>query len=412
MTTFEIPLGIEGVEIEKVEITTEGNIAIRAISTITGTLCHKCDNLIIKPYGYGAEVVLMDLPALGRKVFITIRPPKYICEYCDDHPTTTQQADWYNRRSSHTKRYEEYILLSLVNSTVSDISIKEDIGYEAVEGIINRHISQDIDWRKIRNIDKIGIDEISLKKGHKDFVTIITGYADNRLTILGVLKDRTKETVKQFLSSIPLRIKNKIKTVCTDMYDGFVNAAKEVFGKKVNITIDRFHVARLYRKSLDNVRKQEMKRLSKELPKEEFKKFKGIMWMIRKDKKYLTDKELLILHDLFNLSPILGLVYALCDELTSIFNENITRTKARNSINKWKKRVKDLGLDCFDKFLSTLDEWLVEITNYFTNRDTSGFVEGLNNKIKVIKRRCYGVLNPGHLFQRIYLDMEGYRLFA
>ena len=51
---------------------------------------------------------------------------------------------------------------------------------------------------------------------------------------------------------------------------------------------------------------------------------------------------------------------------------------------------------------------MIEITNYFIGRDSSGFVEGLNNKIKVIKRRCYGVTNITHLFQRIYLDLVGY----
>ena len=53
-----------------------------------------------------------------------------------------------------------------------------------------------------------------------------------------------------------------------------------------------------------------------------------------------------------------------------------------------------------------------EITNYFLKRETSGLVEGINNKIKVLKRRCYGIFNLGHLFQRLFLDLEGYRLFA
>ena len=66
----------------------------------------------------------------------------------------------------------------------------------------------------------------------------------------------------------------------------------------------------------------------------------------------------------------------------------------------------------FDSFLTTLDNWMDEITNYFLNRQTSGFVEGLNNKIKVLKRRCYGRLNLSHLFQRLHLDLEGYRLFG
>jgi transposase len=51
-------------------------------------------------------------------------------------------------------------------------------------------------------------------------------------------------------------------------------------------------------------------------------------------------------------------------------------------------------------------------SNYFLDRQTSGFVEGLNNKIKVLKRRCYGLLNPARLFQRLHLDLAGYRLFG
>lgn len=70
------------------------------------------------------------------------------------------------------------------------------------------------------------------------------------------------------------------------------------------------------------------------------------------------------------------------------------------------------GLRCLDHFLNTLGRWWQEILNYFVNRDNSGFVEGLNNKLKVLKRRCYGLFNLMHLFQHIFLDLEGYRLFA
>lgn len=70
------------------------------------------------------------------------------------------------------------------------------------------------------------------------------------------------------------------------------------------------------------------------------------------------------------------------------------------------------SLSCFDRFLDTLDHWWTEITNYFAHRDSSGFVEGLNNNLNVLKRRCYGLFNLGHLFQCIFLDLEGYRLYA
>ncbi len=100
------------------------------------------------------------------------------------------------------------------------------------------------------------------------------------------------------------------------------------------------------------------------------------------------------------------------EELTAIFEQQLTKEQATTEIKAWRKKVEESTLTCFDSFLTILDNHLNEITNYFVNRDTSGFVEGLNNKIKVLKRRCYGIFNVAHLFQRIFIDLEGYRLFA
>jgi len=258
----------------------------------------------------------------------------------------------------------------------------------------------------------IGIDEISLKKGHKDFVTIITMRVGKEIRILAVLKDRKKETVKAFFSRIPTRLRKTVRAVCSDMYDGFINAAKEIFSDKVKIIIDRFHVAKLYRKGVDTLRKAEMKRLKDTLVKEEYAKLKNVMWIVRKDTNSLLDEEVKVLQLLFMHSPVLETSYKLSKELTDLFNEDIQRSRAKRKIHAWIKHVKKSGICCFNTFLSTLEERIEEILNYFIHRQTSGFVEGLNNKIKVIKRRCYGILNPDHLLQRILLDLSGYSLFS
>ena len=74
--------------------------------------------------------------------------------------------------------------------------------------------------------------------------------------------------------------------------------------------------------------------------------------------------------------------------------------------------VRDSGLTCFDHFLGTLEHWMDEITNYFPGRLTSGWVEGFNNRIKVLKRRCYGLPSPASLFRRLWLDLNGLDAFA
>ena len=69
------------------------------------------------------------------------------------------------------------------------------------------------------------------------------------------------------------------------------------------------------------------------------------------------------------------------------------------------QKVRASKLRCFDSFLTTLESWLDDLAYYFINRHTSGFVEGFNNKLKVIKRRCYGIVNVTHVFQRLQLDL-------
>lgn len=409
---FEVLLDIPNVKIEKVEVDREGNYVITVRSTEEGTRCHRCGKSIHNFYGHGEVITVRHLPILGKQVYIRIRPPRYQCRDCDAHPTTTQRASWYESRSAHTKAFEKRILLTCVNSTVLDVSIKEGIGYDAVLGIMDRYIQKEVAWEKIQKLDVIGLDEISLKKGHQDFVTIVTGRDGHETMILGVLEDRKKATVKSFLLSIPKRLRRQVRAVCSDMYDGFVNAAREVFGKKVQLVVDRFHVAKLYGNALEALRKKELKRLKEELSDSEYKELKGVMWMLRKKDEELTEQEQKVLDKLFTYSPLLKQAYCFRNELTAIFELEICKRPAKQKINGWMKRVKNSGVRCFDKFLSTLETHKNEITNYFVDRYTSGFVEGLNNKIKVIKRRCYGIRNIERLFQHIYLDLSGYSLYA
>ena len=134
--------------------------------------------------------------------------------------------------------------------------------------------------------------------------------------------------------------------------------------------------------------------------------------MLRKKKEELRDDEFNTLECLFRHSPALKTAYRFSNQLTEIFEEDLSKRQATHKITVWKKRVKKSGLTCFNGFIKTLGKYIHEMTNYFLHRQTSGFVEGLNNKITVITRRCYGIVHVNHLYQRIYLDLEGYARFA
>jgi transposase len=112
--------------------------------------------------------------------------------------------------------------------------MKFGIGEAAVEGIINRHIHQQVDWQTIKAIPLLGIDEIALKKGHKDFVVIASAINEQgEKHRLAVLADRKKDTVKAFLSAIPSQQKATIKRVCVDRYEGYSNAVYETLSGRL-----------------------------------------------------------------------------------------------------------------------------------------------------------------------------------
>ena len=344
--------------------------------------------------------------------YLRYRPRRYQCLDCEGHPTTTERLTWHKSGSPHTTAYDNYLLLQLVNSTIKDVSIKEEVSYDRVLGVLERGVASQVDWSQYTHLGVLGLDEIALLKGHRNFVVIVTArLADGRVVLLGILPDRKKKTVADFLHSIPDRLKSTIHSACCDMYEGYTKALSEEL-PHVRIVIDRFHVAKAYRDSVDGLRKREMKRLKSTLSKEEYKQLKGNLWVIRKRPQDLKAEQKHVQQLLFEYSPALKTAYDLREQLTDIFDEPISKSVAEAKIRDWIERVSASGVKCFDAFIKTLNRLWHQITNYFVARHTSAFVEGLNNKIKVLKRRCYGLRNLTHLFQRIFLDLEGYRLFA
>lgn len=409
---IQIPLDLPDVQVEQYEQTPEG-LVITVVSTSKTTVCRRCGRSIDKFHGYDQEITLRHLPIFDRPVWIRIKPKRFQCPYCHKGPTTTQRCEWYDPKSPHTKAYEHWILRELVNSTLSDVGLKRGLSVASVEGIIDRHVQQQVDWSTVPALESIGIDEIALKKGHKDFVVIVSGVtAQHEKCILAVLPDRKKETVKSFLETIPLQQRAHVRQVCIDMNEGYRNAVQETL-THVQVVVDRFHVAKHYRDCADKARKDEMKRLKKNLPEQEYAQLKGAMWAFRKPWTALSEEQQTVLLRLFQLAPILQAVYVQREVLTGIFESRINKAQAENALAQWLKRITALGLICFAAFETTLNNWRDHITNYFVGRKTSGFVEGLNNKIKVIKRRCYGIYNLGRLFQHIWLDVQGRKvLFA
>ena len=410
MSNLSIPLGIDSLKIISQTVDISGNIIIDVESTKTETACHKCGQLTNKRHGHGEVLTIQHLPILDQPVFLRIRVVRYQCTHCDDHPLSSERYDWVERRSKTTKGFDRYINRQLIHSTVEDVAKK--VSYEIVESALQRSVKKDVNWTQYTELTTLGIDEIALRKGHYEYVVIVSSKnKKGDLSVIAVLPNRLKETVKTFLESIPERLRKTVNSVCTDMCDSFVQSACEIFGERV-VVVDRYHVSKLYREPLDQLRISEMKRLKSMLPQEEYAKLDNMMWIVRKKHECLSDVEKDQLALLYKHSPKLKEMHRAALKLTHIFNMHQNRKTALTKLNRWIASIQKSGLSEFDGFINTLTKYKTTILNYFKERKNSGFVEGLNNKIKVLKRRCYGVFKTDTLFQRLFLDLQGYQAFA
>jgi transposase len=169
---IEFPLDLPEVRVLGTELTERGELLVRVESTLQSAVCRQCAEVIRNFYGYDEPIRLRHLPVLNRRVIVELRPKRFRCPKCKGGPSTTQRCAWYDPRSPHTRAFEQSMLLALVGSTIIDVAIKNKLGPDALDGLVERHISAEVDWDRFESLGIVGLDEIALKKGHRDFVVI------------------------------------------------------------------------------------------------------------------------------------------------------------------------------------------------------------------------------------------------
>lgn len=410
--TISLPLDLPDVRVLATQVLPDATLLIEVESILRTAQRHCCGQAIDRFHGFDRPIRLRHLPVFGREVLIEIRPKRYRGPSCEGGPTSTQRCAWYEPNRPHTRAFEQEVLKRLVHSTVADISGQCDLGVKAVEGIMNHHVAPAVDWSGFTGLDTLGIDEAALLKGHSAYVAVIWAQeAEGHTHVLAVLPDRLQATVQTFLESIPAPLKATVTRVCMDMWEGYAGAVAAAL-PNAQIVVDRFHVAVLYREAVDEVRQAECRRLNAERPPERAVPTAELRPLLRREWRSLNLDQQGQVVELFEQTPTLASAYVLRTLLTAIFDSTPDRATAQRRLQLWVEQVKASGLSCFDKFINTLYNWQDGILNYFDGRHTSGFVEGLNNKLKLLKRRCFGLDDPVELFRRLWLDIEGPRLWA
>jgi len=222
--------------------------------------------------------------------------------------------------------------------------------------------------------------------------------------VLDVLEGRDKDLITNYLRANKGGRLAHLEEVTTDMWDGYVNAAQEVFGQTLRVTIDRFHVVKNFQEQLTQARRE----IQRGLGQEEAKELKGTRWLWQKNPENLTAEEQQQLSGLKERFPRLKQLVEQREALRAIFEDRNIQDAATGvrRLRAWMEQAQTLGLKALQAFCKTLTNWMEFIANYFVSRSSNGRTEGFNHGLRAILWRGFGMLNFQHFRLRV-LDRFG-----
>jgi len=218
--------------------------------------------------------------------------------------------------------------------------------------------------------------------------------------VLDVLESREKDVLVRWLTAAKESgLLSSVQEVTCDMWDAYVEAAKEAFGPGVRITIDRFHVMKNFQDRLSEARRE----IQRTLPKERAKELKGSRWLWLTNPQNLTPEQRAELEGLKRKFPELGRLAEHREALRRIFEDGrVGRPEtAVRKLRGWCRRGRRLGLKALEQFNRTLENWMDKIANYFVSRSSNGRTEGFNRGLRAILWRACGMSNFSHFRLRV-----------
>lgn len=273
---------------------------------------------------------------------------------------------------------------------VSAVADMVSLNEESVWRILAHYVKEALENVDLSDVDTIGIDEISVKKGHQ-YITLF--YDFNETRVIHIEPGKGKDALKRFKKVMEDKIEpNQIKYISMDMSPAFISGAKEYF-PDAKVVFDKFHIVKMANDTIDKVRRKEYEK-NKELGKTRF------IWL--KNPENLSEREIQKLHSIKNLDTKTAKAYQFriaLQRLWSIKHPYIVR----KYFNKWYYWATHSNIDEIVKLAKTIDKHFSGIMEAIKRKLNNGVVEGMNNKIKTAFKRSYGFKTEKYRNTMIYL---------
>jgi transposase len=299
----------------------------------------------------------------------------------------------------YTKRFAYYVGRRCRTATVKDIAQELKLDWHTVKELDKQYMQAQLTKAGKPRPKVIGVDEISIRKGHT-YRIVVSDLEKSRPIWFGG-QDRSEPSLTRFFEELGKPKSEKIRLAVMDMWKPFRNAT-QACAPQAAILYDKFHVVRHLGEALDQVRKSEYGRLSGQ----DRRFIKGQKYTLLSHRDNLDLKGRQALKTLLHINKRLNTAYLLKESFGQLWDYE-REGWARRFFENWKAALKWQRLRPFEKFTEMIERHWAGIAAYCRpeNKVPLGFVEGLNNKIRVIQRRAYGFRDEEYLRLKILTSM-------
>lgn len=384
--------------VAKLEDSGRPEIRIELLSSPDSPLvCSGCGLECEEVHDY-TERWIRDLPMLGIETRILVWRRRVDCPHCGPR---VDVVPWLDRYSRVTKRLAESVARLCQVLSIKHVAEYFGLGWHTVKEIDKRYLQETLGNPNLSEVDVILMDEFAIQKGHR-YATVVLDPTTKE--VLWVGRGRSREDIRPFFELLGKEGCKRLKAVGMDM-----NAAYELEVRKhcpnAEVVYDLFHVVAKYgRDVVDRVRVDQANRLRHD--KKARRVIKGSRWLLLRNAENVTGDEQIRLTELLKANRPLMTVYVLKDDLKHLWDYRY-RGAAEKFWKRWYSRAIRSRIEPLKRFAKRLKAYLHGILAHCRWPLHTSLLEGVNNKIKVIKRMAYGFRDDEYFFLKIRAAFPG-----
>jgi len=300
---------------------------------------------------------------------------------CPDCGIRVEYHDFVAPYARYTHRLAQFVFQLCHYMTVTDVAELLHLSWHQVKEIDKSELRKRYSNPDYSNLRILSVDEISIRK-HHHYLTIVCNFETGQ--VIGVLQNRDYGSLANFLKTLPSAVRENIEAVAIDMWDPYIKAIKEHCPGSA-IVFDLFHVTAAFSRLIDKVRNIEYHKADPQLR----NLMKRSRFLLLKNPQNLRGDEQPRLKAILKSNESLALLYILKDYLKRLWQYQY-RAAAEKFLNYWCRLALQSGIRPLFQFVKMLLNYSYGILNHCKYQIHTGKLEGINNKIKVIKRKAYG----------------------